>query len=476
VVSRTSLLFLTIVVTSACSGDTTATGSAASAAAPLVAGGPATAQPATCPAGARCLMTDINGHSSPTAEFTAQCTGRFPDYVDLVPSGFAGRRFKLSQTYPASVPAASQTGPWLKIDFKTPAGAIAYLMALRAYIYEGMIAADFRPEDNQVRRWYHVPWMSPGKRPREFLRGMTEERPISGPELGIKTTHTVQNWAVGFYNDAGAVSIGKVWANAIAPDPGAGKFGAGTVVAKILFSAAIADDFTGPDLLAGSPGMDVNLVTDRKPLKKGIGHVRLLQMDVAAADPRATDTGWVFGTFAFDKDVSGNTGWDKMVPVGLMWGADPKLLPSSGQKPVETQVNPKAPAYALNHLGWAGRMNGPVDNPASSCLGCHSTAQVPNVLASMTPLRGCTDAQKLQWFRNLRGNVAFGAVDAASCLPSATSGQVVALDYSLQQTVALNAIALGQYVNPCTPAGTRGMVLRGQPAPGSTQKIYDVIR
>jgi hypothetical protein len=100
-------------------------------------------------------------------------------------------------------------------------------------------------------------------------------------------------------------------------------------------------------------------------------------------------------------------------------------------------------------------------------------------MCSASMIAVCVDAptrRSCQWFRNLRGNVAFGAVDAASCLPSATSGQVVALDYSLQQTVALNAIALGQYVNPCTPAGTRGMVLRGQPAPGSTQKIYDVIR
>ena len=82
------------------------------------------------------------------------------------------------------------------------------------------------------------------------------------------------------------------------------------------------------------------------------------------------------------KDAAGATGWDKMAPVGLMWGADPTLLPSSGQKPAETQVNPKAPAYALNHLGWGGRMNGPVDNPASACM---SLMRMPFLIApSMT--------------------------------------------------------------------------------------------
>ena len=85
--------------------------------------------------------------------------------------------------------------------------------------------------------------MSPGKRPREFVRGLTEERPITGPDPGVKADRTVQNWAVGFYNDVGAVSIGAVFANADAPDPTKAASAVGTVVAKILFSAATADDF-----------------------------------------------------------------------------------------------------------------------------------------------------------------------------------------------------------------------------------------
>src|SRR5262245_47935783 len=107
-----------VVASAACSSDVTTNGSSSSAAVPLVATAPLTAQPANCPAGAKCLTTDINGRTSPTGEFTAQCSGRFPDFVDLVPTSYAGRRFKLSQNFPTSVPAANQTGPWLKIDFK----------------------------------------------------------------------------------------------------------------------------------------------------------------------------------------------------------------------------------------------------------------------------------------------------------------------------------------------------------------------
>ena len=59
----------------------------------------------------------------------------------------------LSQDYPAAVPAAL-TGPWLNIDFKTDAGALQYMMALRSYIYEGMIEADWDAQKNAVRKWF----------------------------------------------------------------------------------------------------------------------------------------------------------------------------------------------------------------------------------------------------------------------------------------------------------------------------------
>lgn len=469
--TRVCAVLLAAAAAAACSTSDPTSMSAASAPSPASAL-KESAQPPNCPAGAKCLSVEANGAASAQGPFVAQCTGRFPDYVDLVPNTYTARRFSLSQDFPATVPASSKTGAWLKIDFKTEAGAVQYMMALRTYIYEGMLEADWQGEKNQVRKWYHVPWMTPGKRPREFVRGMTEERQLSGPELGIKPGSTVQNWAIGYYNDVGAVSLGGVFADPNNPDPTKAPSAVGTVVAKVLFSAATAGDFTGADILADAPAWDANLIAQRKPLQKKIGSVRLLQMDVAARDPRAPDTGWVFGTFAYDRSATGATGWDKMVPVGLMWGSDPNRLPSAKQPPAETRLNPAAPAYALNHLGWAGRMNGPVDNPVSACLACHSTAQVPNVLTSMLPMRGCSDGQKLHWFRNLRGNVPFGAVNDSTCQPQPSSG-VVALDYSLQLSVALNALVSGQFVNPCSTGpgrrGAVGSILKGQ-------KIYDVIR
>ena len=52
-------------------------------------------------------------------------------------------------------------------------------------------------------------------------------------------------------------------------------------------------------------------------------------MDVAIKDPRAPVTQWVFGTFVYDKDAPGGSVWEKMVPLGLMWGNDPQVTSTS---------------------------------------------------------------------------------------------------------------------------------------------------
>src|SRR5206468_2997196 len=97
-----------------------------------------------------------------------------------------------------------------------------------------------------------------------------EERPLTGPELGIKPGRSAQNWAIGAYNDVGAVAIGRVWSNAAAPNAAAAQSAEGTVVFKVLFSAAAADDFSGDDPLAGAVEWQANVVAQRNPLKKAV--------------------------------------------------------------------------------------------------------------------------------------------------------------------------------------------------------------
>ncbi|MEF9672596.1 hypothetical protein QNM99_11185, partial [Pseudomonas sp. PCH446] len=81
---------------------------------------------------------------------------------------------------------------------------------------------------------------------------------------------------------------------------------------------------------------------------------------------------------------------------GIIWGNDPKETGNdfTNPTPTVTKINPALKQTAINantqelpptHLGWNGRLNGPVDNPNSSCQSCHMTAESPQV-AIMNPL------------------------------------------------------------------------------------------
>jgi hypothetical protein len=405
------------------------------------------AQGATgCAPGSTCLTVASGG--GPGSGFTAQCTARFPDFVydsSKIPAGFAGPWFALSQDFPTSAP--KNDAPWLSIDFKAGVtGANAYLLALRDYSFDGMIDADFRPEKNTVRKWYHMPMMTFGPHRREPMRGMTSERVLSGGELGLKPGVSVDNYAVGFYNQAGAVAIGKVWKTGM-PDIAKSRFAKGTMTFKILFSEGTADQFSGPDPMNGAPEMII--LTDH-----GQKTVRLLQMDVAAVDARSP-TGWVFGTFAFEPTATDTPAWKRLRPVGLSWGNDPGFKPSdqaAGKKLKQSTISDQIPGYAATHLGWAGRTNGPVDNPMSGCLSCHGTAQYPvaaNIL--FDKIKCDTDAKKLLWFRNFKSTKPFGAVDATTCTPTPPAAPLTALDFSLQMQVAVQSVKQFNNINPCAP-------------------------
>ena len=60
--------------------------------------------------------------------------------------------------------------------------------------------------------------------------------------------------------------------------------------------------------------------------------------------------------------------WDRIIPVGLMWGNDPQLNQAAfeaGDKPKESWINPRAEEIRKKlggrrpSWGWNGRMNGP---------------------------------------------------------------------------------------------------------------------
>jgi hypothetical protein len=361
----------------------------------------------------------IKTHIPPVPKEIEILERRFPDFQDEIPPGYEGRIFRLSQNYPEKVVSEPLPAFITDLDFKfNPMG---YMQAVRDYVYTQNLNSNWRPEDNTEgeTNWFNVPWMHTGSNPREFLHGMTRERDSEPKELGDKQTKPVQNWAIGFYNKIGAYTIGQVWKDPQKPDPAAGLFKNGAVVVKILFTAATNEEV--PEL-EGSIEWDANINSKfDNTSPKAIRKVRLLQMDIAVRDPRAdSTTGWVFGTFVYDKNAPGKDGWEKMVPVGLMWGNDPGVTNPKDLK--ESFINPNVPAYGRRHLGENGRLNGPVDNFKSSCVSCHSTAGVP-----AQPLiypDGANEAKKMHWFRNIKAGEPF------------EKGQIP-LDYSLQLSVSI---------------------------------------
>ncbi|MBT2326922.1 hypothetical protein J7E62_31990 [Variovorax paradoxus] len=360
---------------------------------------------------------------------------QFPDAHDSPPSGWSGPVFRLRQDYPQTLPPTGSR-PWMAFDFRNQPSD--YLKAVLAYALEGNKEVDFVVQNNQTRGWYHAPWMHAGAAGREFVRGLTRERSSRPGELHPNQTGTWENWAVSVYNPRGGYTLGRVWQDPDAPNPAGAKFPVGTVSAKLIFTQAPVSQVP---YLAGSVEWqaDINRASGTGPRPT----LRLLQVDVAVRDSRAdSTTGWVFGTFVYDGNAPGATPWDRLVPVGLMWGNDPTRVGTT-QPLQQTKIN--AGLQIPQHLGFEKRLNGPVDNPRSSCLSCHSTAQVRNDLSQPTRAAIAPNNASLQtlrlYFRNIKSGVPFDA--------GARS-----LDYSLQLQ---NGIAnWARAAPPSAPAGPQG--------------------
>lgn len=358
------------------------------------------------------------------------------------PAGWSGHIFSLSQNYPTVAPVDAQ--PWTAYD--PIAEPTEYLKAVLAYFYEGNVQPDletsFDPKLNSVRGWYNAPWQDFGTNGREPIHGLTRER-VSRPfELDEHQTHSWNNYAVGFYNAAGGVTVGRVWTDHLNPSPAAGVMPNGTVAAKLLFTTATISEVP---YLQGAPTWSafvfaaVNDPAPKPNSPRAVVELRLLQIDVAVKDSRvAGATGWVFGTFVYGGGPGGKpgAGWTNVAPVGLMWGNDPGYPGSGGLK--QTSINPDV---HMPHLGYQGRLNGPVDNPASSCLSCHSVAESP--AGAMVPGTGAPPAP---WFRNIPSGTPFD--------PGRQS-----LDYSLQLSVGLNNFQTARTLARATNLKTRHNLL-----------------
>ena len=399
--------------------------------------------------------------------------------------------------YPKELPA-SMWDP--RNEFKAPlqqSNAEAYMMAVKELIEPDMrtLVENHKAWNAKAAGWYNTVWRGAGK-PGDPANPMFGREVIMNTNTGQivpnvswsedyrPTPDWVQNYGVIYYNERAAYTFGQVFEDVYDPDPSKMQFADGSIVVKI--EAATVQPSEWPSVLDRAASWKVyrpttenqkayQLAKARKEplpeLTNVVQSVYPFQLAIKVKDSiAATDTGWVYMGFVYDARSDGETPWDRFVPAGLMWGNDPEYAsnptgePPEGESLKETWVNPNAPPFVKDTMGWGGRFAAPMDvavrhnvvflgdrdgssKPpgkglrSSSCLSCHSTAQSPfvnNLYPSpsnsfpppdsdepfvMHPL-GSPEWQR--WFQNRPGTE-----------PLSDEEGVVALDYDLSSTIAL---------------------------------------
>ncbi len=345
------------------------------------------------------------------------------------------------------VATAAADPPWLAFDFRTQPEE--YMEAVKSTA-QGHFEIDAqRLAGTGQEPWWISPWMDYSTAGREPLMGLTKERGPKPGDLAPVHDYGYQVWAVGFYNGAGAQTFAEIFADPCDPTfPETISFADGTASVKFLFTDATPYDITylqgAPEYLARIDALGSSSssrpVTDRTDRR-----VRLLQMDIAVKDGRATETGWVFGTFVWIGPTQGEGLFENLVPASLQWGNDPGVM---DMQITESWINQDLDGVLFGWperptLGFNGRANGPADNIRSSCLSCHATARLPlsnnGILGFRFDMENdINDPAKVKahidlWFQNIPSGAVFDPLN-----PVAVSG----LDYSLQLTEAVERMCL----------------------------------
>lgn len=392
----------------------------------------------------------------------------FPSYNPAFgpPPGWTGPLFQLSQNYPKELPK-NEKQPWKQYDFRTQPRE--YMLAVRSYVYEGNLdrgedasgnSLDWVVQKNPVRTWYHMPWRDYGPRGREFIHGMTLEFPSSPGSLQLTQKKTANTYAIAMYNPIAGYAVGQVW-----PDPAQGPsmknfvYPEGALIAKLLFTTALASDV--PEV-EGAFHWKASVYKHTDCTNPGcpreIRTVRLFQMDAAIKDSRASKTGWVFMTFVYNYDQTGaKSVWEKMVPLGLMWGLDPQLTSADTNGKPRESITFNMGLY--EHLGCHGRLSGPLDNPNSACMSCHLTSQYPGAYPLPSKAYLCDAPQNAQYWQDLQAGAIF----------QQQSEPTFSLDYSQELANAVQNFFMSKGNATVAPDGKTYTL-------GNSKTVYHVIR
>lgn len=368
-------------------------------------------------------------------------SGAFKNHRDSVPSSaqYGNPLFVLSHDYPTTLrPVVNPSWQQVLKGRKISAfNVFAYMDCLKSYIAPRLLPfftsnATWNAASNG---WFHEPWMGAE---REAILG-TYQGNGNPANMFQSLTEDESGYVLTLYDSTTAYTVGQIWGKtgqSVNLVNDAAQFKEGSVIVKLAFSNI---NYPGWPVMKGAQVFTIydTVPTTENP-EKGyqLRNVSFFQMDVIVKDSKtAPETGWVYSTFVYDSAAVGST-WEKMVPLGAMWGNDPGVnSPITPPFPplYETVINPKAPFYSTETLGWGGRLSGPNDGAVvqeafdintrqkytnlalSSCMSCHSPAQDNfNSFLLPAPFPGDTffvytpgSKNWDLWFRNDPGNVAF---------------------------------------------------------------------
>jgi len=245
-----------------------------------------------------------------------------------LPPSYKGPTFHLSHKYPEKKPKPTTDPPWVKALGGKPISqdnAIAYANALKDHIGKDMrtLILDYAKWNAGAAGWYNMPWLFSIQDPIHgtyvgsgFPRSMF---PLSGLKKDMTTLVVV------YYNDVAGYTLGQIWGkDAMKPDVRKAQYQEGAIIVKVALTTATKEDWSPMegaalwDLYAPPPGSPSGT---RPAFFKG----SFFQFDIIVKDSKtAPATSWVFSTLVHDKNAKGDA-WDKMVPLGAMWGNDPDI-------------------------------------------------------------------------------------------------------------------------------------------------------
>ena len=345
------------------------------------------------------LAYNCGGEDKSKDSLTSGQNTPFLNHRDSIPTiaQYNHPLFVLSHNYPTTFDSVINPS-WQQALNGQPissANALAYMDSLKSYVAPNVLPfftdnANWTAEEHG---WFNEPWL--GSQREAILGAYLGNGNPANMFKSLKEDEA--GYALVLYDSTAAYTVGQIWGTTgqLNLANNAAQFPEGSVIVKFAFSNVNAPSWP---VLAGAQTFQIydTIPTTESPATGyQMRKVSFFQMDIIVKDSKtAPKTGWVYSTFVYDKDAVGGL-WEKMVPLGAMWGDDPNVNSSvTPTAPLyETVINPNAPAYSTETLGWGGRLSGPNDGAVvqsavdiktgatytnlavSSCMSCHAPAQ-----------------------------------------------------------------------------------------------------